>query len=75
MSRHKIVKNMDLEDELDDFDGGEDYDDDGGDNGWYISEGLCPFIQESLTCWPDLELTEVDRGASPLPLPTLPGAA
>jgi hypothetical protein len=33
MSRHKIVKNMDLDDELDDFDGGEDYDDDGGDNG------------------------------------------
>ena len=32
MSRHKIVKNMDLDDELDDFDGGEDYDDDGGDN-------------------------------------------
>jgi elongation factor 1 alpha-like protein len=27
------VKNMDLDDELDDFDGGEDYDDDGGDNG------------------------------------------
>ena len=29
MSRHKIVKNMDLDDELDDFDGGEDYADDG----------------------------------------------
>jgi hypothetical protein len=27
MSRHKIVKNLDLDDELDDFDGGEDYDD------------------------------------------------
>ncbi|RDL36978.1 p-loop containing nucleoside triphosphate hydrolase [Venustampulla echinocandica] len=25
MSRHKIVKNLDLDDELDDFDGGEDY--------------------------------------------------
>jgi len=33
MSRHKIVRNMDLEDELDDFDGGEDYDDYGGDIG------------------------------------------
>ena len=33
MSRHKIVKNMDLDDELDDFDGGEDYDDGSGDNG------------------------------------------
>jgi len=26
MSRHKLVKTMDLEDELDDFDGGNDYD-------------------------------------------------
>ncbi len=25
MSRHKLVKTMDLEDELDDFDGGNDY--------------------------------------------------
>jgi len=29
MSRHKIVKNMDLDDELDDFAGGDDYADDG----------------------------------------------
>ena len=29
MSRHKLVKNLDLDDELDDYDGGEDYDDDG----------------------------------------------
>jgi hypothetical protein len=29
MSRHKLVKNLDLIDELDDYDGGEDYDDDG----------------------------------------------
>lgn len=27
MSRHKIVKNLDLDDELDDYDGGGDYDD------------------------------------------------
>lgn len=27
MSRHKIVKNLDLDDELDDYDGGDDYDD------------------------------------------------
>lgn len=33
MSRHKMVKNMNLDDELDDFDGGEGYEDDGGDNG------------------------------------------
>ncbi|KFX97640.1 hypothetical protein V490_02690 [Pseudogymnoascus sp. VKM F-3557] len=29
MSRHKIVKNMDLDDEMDDYDGGDDYADDG----------------------------------------------
>ncbi|KAI9672980.1 MAG: Hsp70 suppressor, GTPase facilitates ribosomal subunit dissociation [Caeruleum heppii] len=30
MSRHRIVKNLDLDEELDDFDGGDDYDDDEG---------------------------------------------
>lgn len=40
MSRHKIVKNMDLDDELDDYDGGEDYDYDGSsDNGLYSLSG------------------------------------
>jgi elongation factor 1 alpha-like protein len=29
MSRHKLVKNLDLDDELDDYDGGEDYGYDG----------------------------------------------
>ncbi|KAJ5051648.1 uncharacterized protein L3040_001423 [Drepanopeziza brunnea f. sp. 'multigermtubi'] len=29
MSRHKLVKNLDLDDELDDFDGGDDYAEDG----------------------------------------------
>ncbi|KAH9210290.1 hypothetical protein DL95DRAFT_526392 [Leptodontidium sp. 2 PMI_412] len=29
MSRHKLVKNMDLDDEMDDYDGGEEYADDG----------------------------------------------
>ena len=29
MSRHKIVKNLDLDDELDDYDGGDDYAEDG----------------------------------------------
>jgi elongation factor 1 alpha-like protein len=33
MSRHKLVKNLDLDDELDDFDGGEDYADDGEEAG------------------------------------------
>ncbi|TAQ87088.1 hypothetical protein B7494_g4603 [Chlorociboria aeruginascens] len=31
MSRHKLIKNLDLDDELDDFDGGEDYDYEGED--------------------------------------------
>jgi hypothetical protein len=33
MSRHKLVKNLDLDNELDDFDGGEDYDDGAGGEG------------------------------------------
>ena len=28
MSRHKLVKTLDLDDELDDYDGGSNYDDD-----------------------------------------------
>ena len=53
MSRHKILKNMDLDDELDDFDGGEDYDDDGGYNGSYcLPMGLCMSVyEETLTGW------------------------
>lgn len=40
MSRHKLVKTMDLEDEMDDFDGGDDHDYDAGVdvNG---EEGMC----------------------------------
>lgn len=33
MSRHKLIKNLDLEDELDDFDGGDDYAEDGATEG------------------------------------------
>lgn len=33
MSRHKLVKSMDLEDELDDFDGGDNYEDNYGAGG------------------------------------------
>ena len=33
MSRHKLVKNLDLDDELEDYDGGEDYGDDGAADG------------------------------------------
>ena len=42
MSRHKLVKNMDLDDELGDFDGGEDYDDDIGDPGMLARGDLNP---------------------------------
>ena len=31
MSRHKLVKALDIDDELDDYDGGENYGDDRGD--------------------------------------------
>lgn len=37
MSRHQNLRNLDLDDELDDFDGGEDYDYDGTGDG---SEGM-----------------------------------
>ena len=30
MSRHKLIRNLDLDDELDDYSGGVDYDDDLG---------------------------------------------
>jgi hypothetical protein len=41
MSRHKLVKNLDLDDELDDYDGGDDYGYDGvGDGG----EGVFPSL-------------------------------
>lgn len=33
MSRHKLVKTMHLEDELDDYDGGDDYDNGYGGHG------------------------------------------
>ena len=32
MSRHKLVKNLDLDEELDDYDGGDPYDDDDDDD-------------------------------------------
>jgi elongation factor 1 alpha-like protein len=35
MSRHKLVKAMDLDDELDDFDGADDYED-AGDSGMFL---------------------------------------
>lgn len=38
MSRHKLVKNLDLDDEMDDYDGGEEYADDG-------AEGMFPLVR------------------------------
>jgi hypothetical protein len=65
MSRHKIVKNMDLEDELDDFDGGEDYDDDGGDTGLLSLYGNSMKINTYEYGY--TELTEDDKGTCLLP--------
>ena len=45
MSRHKLVKNMDLDDEMDDYDGGEEYADDGA------AEGMLPFFTGCLKYW------------------------
>lgn len=46
MSRHKLIKNMNLDDELDDFDGGGNYDDDAGRAG---EEGMAPKEQSTVT--------------------------
>jgi hypothetical protein len=70
MSRHKIVKNMDLDDELDDYDGGEDYDDDGGDNGLFF-QGCKRLIKLVLTMACSTDLTEDDKGLFLLLLPLL----
>ena len=40
MSRHKLIKNLDLDEELDDYDGGVDYDADEGAEGLFL-----------LSCW------------------------
>ena len=54
MSRHKLVKNLDLDDELDDYDGGEDYEDDGaGGEGW-----LSLFSSFTRGFLPNIELTK-----------------
>ena len=45
MSRHQLVKNLDLDDELDDFDGGEEYGYDGEDA---LGEGLYTFTLVNL---------------------------
>ena len=60
MSRHKIVKNLDLDEELDDYDGGDNYDDSyggadggaGGVEGPLVPDPPCLYGQRerSLTC-------------------------
>jgi hypothetical protein len=69
MSRHKLVKNLDLDDELDDYDGGENYGYDGAGG-----EGLsfvCMREGRTLANILSAELSEEDQGLSPLirPLP------
>lgn len=51
MSRHKLVKTMDLNDELDDFDGGDDdYDEDaGGEEGTGCPQTVRPRPSEILS--------------------------
>ena len=72
MSRHKIVKNMDLDNELDDFDGGEDYYDDGDDNGLQPpSSSLLPYKMDAHGSVPT-ELAEDDKGSSQYAPPAPP---
>lgn len=68
MSRHKLVKNLDLDDELDDFDGGEEYDEDGTG-----AEGLFPTLctHRLSANKPSAELSEEDQGL-PTPHRTTP---
>ena len=49
MSRHKLVKNLDLDDELDDYDGGEDYDEDAGGEGLFFFSIYARIISETST--------------------------
>lgn len=69
MSRHKLVKNLDLDDELDDFDGGDDYGNDGADGGgegMVLSLSCRDYAARLLTCL-FVELSEEDQGPAPHP--------
>jgi hypothetical protein len=55
MSRHKIVKNLDLDDELGDYDGGDDYNDSyggaegaGGVEGSFIPDPPCVYAKKQV---------------------------
>jgi hypothetical protein len=70
MSRHKLVKNLDLDNELDDYDGGEEYGYDGADG-----EGLSFVSMREGRTFANIlsaELSEEDQGLPPLirPLPS-----
>lgn len=43
MSRHKLVKNLNLDEELEDFEGGDSYND-GGENGRQESQKLATIL-------------------------------
>ncbi|KAI9759356.1 MAG: Hsp70 suppressor, GTPase facilitates ribosomal subunit dissociation [Chaenotheca gracillima] len=60
MSRHKIVRNLDLDDELDDYDGGEDYNEGGGEGAHHSLYILFSREHIELTGSPCIELSEED---------------
>jgi hypothetical protein len=69
MSRHKLVKNLDLDDELDDYDGGEEYAYDGADG-----EGSSFVCMREGTTFANMlsaELSEEDQGLPALIQPLL----
>ena len=56
MSRHRFIKKLDLDDELNDFDGGADYDDEGGEGAFTLLHAK----EHTLTI--ALELSAEDKG-------------
>ena len=62
MSRHKLVKNLDLGEELDDYDGADPYDDDEDGAG---EDTQVVDVRLLLTTW-NLEISPEDRGDSRL---------
>ena len=62
MSRHKLVKNLDLDEELDDYDGGDPYDDDDENSTGEDSEVFIA-VRLLLTCR-NIDISAEDRGDS-----------